>query len=66
MVRFEQTKEVEAGVGFPYNRRKCLGQTITDQKKIKMFQLGKLGFYSVNSSSSKKENLAEMFHSDIF
>lgn len=66
MVSFEQTKEVEVGGDFPYNQGKCLGQTITDQKKIKMqFQSGKLGFNSVNSYGSEKENHAEMFRSDV-
>lgn len=67
MVNFEQTKEVEVGGGFPYNQGKCLGQTITDQNKIKRyFQSGKLSVNSVNSYSSEKKNHAEMFHSDIF
>lgn len=67
MVSFEQTKEVEVRGGFPYDQGKCLGQTITDQRKIKMyFQPGKLGFNSVSSYRSKKGNHAEMFRSDIF
>lgn len=32
---FEQTKEVEVGGGFSYNKGKSLGQTIADQNKRK-------------------------------